>query len=53
MEFDVNVKTIPERYAATVQMVIPRYEEEGLLWSKLMECKNLIPDDPCLSAAVF
>ena len=53
MEFDVNVKTIPERYAVTVQMVIPRYEEEGLLWSKLMECKNLIPDDPCLSAAVF
>ena len=53
MKFDVNVKTIPERYVATVQMTIPGYEEEGLLWNQLQECKHLVPDDPCLSAAVF
>ena len=33
MSFDVTVKTIPERYAATVQMVVPHYEDEGLLCS--------------------
>ena len=54
MNYDITVKTIPERYAATVQMVIPRYEDEGLLWNMLAECrKPLIPADPCLSAAQF
>ena len=54
MSFDVTVKTIPERYAATVQMVVPHYEDEGMLWGVMMgECKNLIPDDSCLAAAEF
>ena len=54
MSFDVTVKTIPERYAATVQMVVPRYEDEGMLWNTMMsECSNLIPADPCLAAAEF
>ena len=54
MKFDVTVKTIPERYAATVQMVIPHYEDEGMLWSKLGECTTaLVPADPCLAAAEF
>ncbi len=54
MKFDVTTKTIPERYAATVQMVIPHYEDEGRLWSMLSECKNpVVPTDPCLAAAVF
>ncbi|MGI6021139.1 MAG: MerR family transcriptional regulator [Lachnospiraceae bacterium] len=54
MNFDVNVKTIPERYAATCRMVIPRYEDEGLLWNVLCEYETpLIPADPCLAAAVF
>lgn len=54
MNYDITVKTIPERYAATVQMVIPRYEDEGMLWNMLAECrKPLIPADPCLSAAQF
>ena len=54
MSFDVTVKTIPERYAATVQMVVPHYEDEGMLWGVMMgECKSLIPDDPCLAAAEF
>ena len=54
MNYDITVKTIPERYAATVQMGIPRYEDEGMLWNMLGECrKPLIPADPCLSAAQF
>ena len=54
MSFDVTVKTIPERYAATVQMVVPHYEDEGLLWSTMREeCKNLVPADPCLAVAEF
>lgn len=54
MKYDVTVKTIPERYAATVQMVIPRYEDEGMLWNMLGECKTpLVPAEPCLAAAEF
>ena len=54
MSFDVTVRTIPERYAATVQMVVPHYEDEGMLWSTMMgECPNLIPSEPCLAAAEF
>lgn len=54
MSFDVTVKTIPERYAATVQMVVPHYEDEGLLWNTMMsECHSLVPADPCLAAAEF
>ena len=54
MNFDVTVKTIPERYAATVHMVVPRYEDEGMAWGMMAECKvPLIPADPCLAAAEF
>ncbi len=55
MNYDVNVKTIPERYAATVHMIIPRYEDEGMAWSMMRsECKEpLIPADPCYAAAEF
>ena len=54
MSFDVTVKTIPERYAATVQRVVPHYEDENILWGTMMsECKNLVPSDPCLAAAEF
>ena len=54
MNYDVTVKTIPERYAATVHMVVPHYEDEGMLWGMMAECKTpLIPADPCLAAAEF
>jgi len=54
MKYDVTVKTIPERYAATVHMVVPRYEDEGMLWNTMREeCKTLVPADPCLAAAEF
>lgn len=54
MSFDVTVKTIPERYAATVQMVVPHYEDEGMVWGMMAESKvPLVPSDPCLAAAEF
>ena len=54
MSFDVTVKTIPERYAATVHMTVPHYEDEGMAWGMMMECKEpLIPADPCYAIAEF
>ena len=54
MSFDVTVKTIPERYAATVHMVVPHYEDEGMAWNMMGECKEpLIPADPCYAIAEF
>ena len=54
MSFDVTVKTIPERYAATVHMVVPHYEDEGMAWSMLRETKEpLVPADPCYAVAEF
>ena len=35
MQYNVNIRTLPERYAATVRMTIPCYEEEGMVWSVL------------------
>lgn len=56
MNYDVSVKTISERYAATVHMTIPHYEDEAMAWQILMEetdSMNLIPSEPCLVAASF
>ena len=54
MSFDVTVKTIPERYVATVHMVVPHYEDEGMAWNMMRECKEpLIPADPCYAIAEF
>ena len=56
MSYNVTLKTIPERYAATIRMTIPRYEDEGMIWSKLAEetCRmNLVEDDPCLCAVTY
>ncbi|MCR5106848.1 MAG: MerR family transcriptional regulator [Lachnospiraceae bacterium] len=54
MSFDVTVKSIPERYAATVHMVVPHYEDEGMAWGMMGECKEpLIPAEPCYAIAEF
>ena len=56
MQYDITIKTFPGRYAASLRMTIPRYEDEGILWQKLCEetdNMHLIPADPCLCAAVF
>lgn len=37
MEYEVTVKTLPERRVASVRRIIPRYSDEGLLWNVLFE----------------
>lgn len=41
MNYEVVLKTLPERRVASVRQVIPRYEEEGMLWHIL--CKETTP----------
>ena len=56
MSYDITIRTIPERYAATVRMTIPRYEDEGMVWGTLLRetCRmNLVEADPCLCAVSF
>lgn len=56
MKFDLNLKTFPQRYAATLRMLIPSYQQEGILWNRLMEetaALKLVDDNPCYCCAVF
>jgi effector-binding domain-containing protein len=36
MNYNVILKTLPERYVASVRKIIPAYDQEGLLWHMLM-----------------
>ena len=56
MTYNVTLKTLPERYCATVRMTIPRYEDEGMVWGVL--CREtdhmpLVPADPCYCTVTF
>ena len=56
MNYDVTIKIFPERYAATVHMIIPRYEDEAMVWGVLTEetCRmNLTEADPCLCGVTY
>ena len=56
MSYDVTIKTIPACYAATVRMNLPRYEDEGTIWSVLVgetARMHLVEDDPCLCAVTY
>ena len=56
MRYNVTVKMIPARYAATVQMTLPRYEDEGMIWSTLVSETaplKLMEADPCLCAVTY
>lgn len=56
MKYDVTVKTLPERYVASVRKVIPSYQDEGMLWNILgLETTSLKMqyDEPCYSLAMF
>ena len=56
MNYTVTVKTIPERYVASLRMTLPSYDAEGMAWGILCsetDSMNLIPDDPCLCCAIF
>ena len=39
MDYNVTLKTLPERYVASVRQVIPAYDQEGLLWEIM--CREL------------
>ena len=56
MDYNVVLKTIPERYVASVRQVIPAYDHEGMLWE--MMCRELEPQKvqqavPCYGMAIF
>lgn len=56
MEYNVTLKTLPQRYVASVRMVIPSYEQEGNLWHIMMEETapfSLRFAEPCSSLAIF
>ena len=56
MNYNVTLKTIPERKVASVRMIIPSYDCEGMLWNCLCDETDdmrLTPDDPCYCSATF
>ncbi|MDO4168903.1 MAG: MerR family transcriptional regulator [Lachnospiraceae bacterium] len=56
MNYDVVLKTLPERQVASVRQVIPCYEQEGRLWHILFKETNhlnLILQEPCFMSAIL
>ncbi len=56
MNYSVTLKTLPERYVASVRKIIPSYNQEGMLWQILMqETGPLCIQDggPCYTMAIF
>lgn len=56
MGYDVTLKTLPERYVASVRKVIPAYDREGMLWQIMNEevaPQKVKPSNPSYGLAVF
>ncbi len=56
MNYNVTLKTLPERYVASVRKIIPSYEQEGMLWGILMQETSPLKmqdGDPCYASAIF
>lgn len=56
MKYDVTLKTLPERYVASVRMTLSGYDQEGMLWQVLGKetaHMKLIPDDPCYCSVTY
>lgn len=56
MNYNVTLKTLPERYVASVRKVIPAYDQEGMLWEILMRetaSLHMADTDPCYTLAIF
>lgn len=56
MNYNVILKTLPERNVASVRKVIPSYQQEGMLWGILMQ--EIAPlrvqePEPCYALAIF
>ena len=56
MKYDVTVKTIPERYVASVRQIIPSYDREGDLWHIFCQetaHMNIQDGDPVLCTGMY
>lgn len=56
MDYSVSLKTMPERYVASVRQVIPDYGCEGMLWEMMgreLEPQKVQQAVPCYGIAVF
>lgn len=56
MDYNVTLKTVPERYVASVRQVIPAYDCEGILWEMMcreLEGQNVQQAEPCYGMAIF
>lgn len=56
MNYNVTLKTLPERYVASVRQVIPNYSSEGILWellNKEIASQNVQQKNPCYGLAIF
>lgn len=56
MNYNVTLKTLPERHVASVRQIIPAYDQESILWNTMMQetaAQKLQPADNCLSLAIF
>ena len=56
MNYDVTIKILPERYVASVRMMIPNYDREGDLWHIFCQetaGMNIQDGDPVLCTAVY
>ncbi|SDX81630.1 MerR family transcriptional regulator [Eubacterium barkeri] len=56
MDYNVSIKTLPERQVASVHRLIPSYDQEGMLWEIMMKetaGMNVIPGDPCYCSVIF
>ena len=56
MNYNITIKTLPERYAATVRMTIPRYQDESMVWQVLCRethAMKLAPGDPDYCCVTF
>lgn len=56
MSYNVTLKTLPERYVASVRQIIPAYDQESILWSIMMKETaplKMQPADNCCSLAIF
>lgn len=56
MDYNVVLKTMPERYVASVRQVIPAYDCEGMLWEMMcreLESQKVQQAEPGYGLAVF
>ena len=56
MDYYVTLKTLPERYVASVRQVIPAYDCESMLWELLnreIAPQNVVQELPCYGMAIF